>query len=110
LVPSRELEEKRKAFVPPEADYTTKIGLCGSLVSRKKKKELFKSKQVKWKPEFKFGKSSVLTIPIERFLKPLLRKKSKFGWGRRVAFNKNFIAGKKFFKPPTAHKLMYGDL
>jgi hypothetical protein len=50
LVPSRELEEKRKAFVPPEADYTTKIGLCGSLVSRKKKKELFKSKQVKWKP------------------------------------------------------------
>jgi hypothetical protein len=49
LVPSRELEEKRKAFVPPEADYTTKIGLCGSLVSRKKKKELFKSKQVKWK-------------------------------------------------------------
>ena len=42
-----ELEEKRKAFVPPEADYTTKIGLCGSLVSRKKKKELFKSKQVK---------------------------------------------------------------
>jgi hypothetical protein len=47
LVPSRELEEKRKAFVPPEADYTTKIGLCGSLVSRKKKKELFKSKQVK---------------------------------------------------------------
>ena len=47
LIPSRELEEKRKAFVPPEADYTTKIGLCGSLVSRKKKKELFKSKQVK---------------------------------------------------------------
>jgi hypothetical protein len=46
LIPSRELEEKRKAFVPPEADYTTKIGLCGSLVSRKKKKELFKSKQV----------------------------------------------------------------
>lgn len=34
LIPSRELEEKRKAFVPPEADYTTKIGLCGSLVSR----------------------------------------------------------------------------
>ena len=46
LIPSRELEEKRKAFVPPESDYTTKIGLCGSLVSRKKKKELFKSKQV----------------------------------------------------------------
>ena len=25
LIPSRELEEKRKAFVKPEADYTTKV-------------------------------------------------------------------------------------
>ena len=41
LVPSRELEERRRAFVRPEADYTTKIGLCGTLVSRKKKKQLF---------------------------------------------------------------------
>ena len=46
LIPSRELEEKRKAFVAPEADYTTKIGLCGTLVSRKKRKDFFKSKQV----------------------------------------------------------------
>lgn len=44
LIPSRELEEKRKAFVKPEANYTTKIGLCGTLTSRKKRKELFKSK------------------------------------------------------------------
>ena len=41
LIPSRELEERRRAFVRPEADYTTKIGLCGTLVSRKKKKQLF---------------------------------------------------------------------
>ena len=26
LVPSRELEERRRAFVRPEADYTTKVG------------------------------------------------------------------------------------
>lgn len=45
LVPSQELEERRQAFVPPEADYTTKVGLCGSLVSRKKRKQLFTSKQ-----------------------------------------------------------------
>ena len=25
IIPSRELEEKRKAFVKPEADYTTKV-------------------------------------------------------------------------------------
>jgi len=43
LIPSIELEEKRKAFVKPEADYTTKIGLCGTMVHRKKRKEIFKS-------------------------------------------------------------------
>lgn len=29
LVPSLELEERRKAFVAPEADYVHKIGICG---------------------------------------------------------------------------------
>lgn len=31
LVPSLELEERRKAFVAPEADYVHKIGICGEL-------------------------------------------------------------------------------
>ncbi|KAL1458054.1 hypothetical protein WDU94_008229 [Cyamophila willieti] len=30
LIPSQELEERRKAFVPPEADYVHKIGICGT--------------------------------------------------------------------------------
>ena len=33
LIPSQELEERRKAYVPPEADYVHKIGICGTLVS-----------------------------------------------------------------------------
>lgn len=33
LVPSPELEERRKAFVPPEADFVHKIGICGTWVS-----------------------------------------------------------------------------
>lgn len=33
LIPSQELEERRKAFVPPEADYVHKIGICGTRVS-----------------------------------------------------------------------------
>lgn len=33
LVPSQELEERRKAFVPPESDYVHKIGICGTRVS-----------------------------------------------------------------------------
>jgi len=33
LIPSQELEERRKAFVAPEADYVHKIGICGTRVS-----------------------------------------------------------------------------
>ena len=32
LVPSQELEERRKAFVKPEADYVHKISICGTRV------------------------------------------------------------------------------
>ncbi len=37
LIPSQELEERRKAFVPPEADYVHKISICGTRVSIKLK-------------------------------------------------------------------------
>lgn len=32
LIPSSDLEERRKAYVPPEADYVHKIGICGTRV------------------------------------------------------------------------------
>lgn len=32
LIPSQELEERRKAFVEPEADFVHKIGICGTRV------------------------------------------------------------------------------
>lgn len=35
LIPSQELEERRKAFVKPEADFVHKIGICGTRVSQK---------------------------------------------------------------------------
>lgn len=44
LIPSQELEERRKAFVPPEADYVHKISICGTRISKKKRKTLYKSK------------------------------------------------------------------
>lgn len=43
LIPSQELEERRKAFVPPEADYVHKIGICGTLISKRKKKCMYRS-------------------------------------------------------------------
>lgn len=33
LIPSQELEERRKAFVPPEADFAHSISICGTKVS-----------------------------------------------------------------------------
>lgn len=44
LIPSQELEERRKAFVPPEADFVHKISICGTKISKKKRKSLYKSK------------------------------------------------------------------
>ena len=35
LIPSQELEERRKAYVAPEADFVHKIGICGTRVSLK---------------------------------------------------------------------------
>ncbi|XP_065163381.1 protein PALS2 isoform X3 [Atheta coriaria] len=44
LIPSIELEERRKAFVHPEADYVHKISICGARISKKKKKIIYQSK------------------------------------------------------------------
>lgn len=45
LIPSQELEERRKAFVPPEADFVHSISICGTKISKKKLKKLYKSKE-----------------------------------------------------------------
>ncbi|XP_067622145.1 protein PALS2 isoform X2 [Eurosta solidaginis] len=43
LIPSQELEERRKAFVLPDADFAHKIGICGTRVSKRKKRTMYKS-------------------------------------------------------------------
>ena len=69
LIPSRELEEKRKAYVRPEANYTTKIGLCGTLTSRKKRKSLFRSKA-----NADFDKAELSLYEEVTLMKPFRRK------------------------------------
>ncbi|XP_012054239.1 PREDICTED: MAGUK p55 subfamily member 6 [Atta cephalotes] len=44
LIPSLELEERRKAFVSPEADFVHKISICGTRISKKKKRKMYQSK------------------------------------------------------------------
>lgn len=41
LIPSQELEEKRRAFVRPEFDYASKTSICGTRVVKKKKKAIY---------------------------------------------------------------------
>nr|XP_045609436.1 protein PALS2-like isoform X3 [Procambarus clarkii]XP_045609437.1 protein PALS2-like isoform X3 [Procambarus clarkii] len=45
LIPSQELEERRKAFVRQEYDYVHKIGICGTRISKRKKKLMFSIKK-----------------------------------------------------------------
>lgn len=41
-----DLEERRKAYVPPEADYVHKIGICGTRVSCEREScELYDQKE-----------------------------------------------------------------
>ncbi|XP_047041600.1 protein PALS2 isoform X1 [Helicoverpa zea] len=44
LIPSPELEERRKAYVAPEADFVHKISICGARISKKKKKFVYESR------------------------------------------------------------------
>ena len=41
LIPSQELEERRRAFVRPEFDYATTTSICGTRITKKKKKEMY---------------------------------------------------------------------
>jgi hypothetical protein len=41
LIPSQELEERRRAFVRPEFDYSTRTSICGTKITKKKKKEMY---------------------------------------------------------------------
>ncbi|CAG2161381.1 unnamed protein product [Oppiella nova] len=41
LIPSQELEERRRAFVRPEFDYATRTSICGTKITKKKKKEMY---------------------------------------------------------------------
>lgn len=69
LIPSLELEERRKAFVPPEADYVHKISICGARISKKKKKIIYKSKS-----NIDFDKAELMLYEEVTKMPPFKRK------------------------------------
>ncbi|ESN94010.1 hypothetical protein HELRODRAFT_186050 [Helobdella robusta] len=68
LIPSQQLEEKRKAFVRPEFDYTHNSLLCG-IITKKKKKMMYHSKQ-----STEFDKSELAIYEEVARMPPFQRK------------------------------------
>ncbi|XP_063913526.1 protein PALS2 isoform X1 [Zophobas morio] len=87
LVPSLELEERRKAFVAPEADFVHKISICGARISKKKKKIIYQSKS-----NCDFDKAELLLYEEVTRMPPFKRKTLVLigtqGVGRRTLKNR----------------------
>ncbi|KAM8717385.1 hypothetical protein ACLKA7_004132 [Drosophila subpalustris] len=87
LVPSQELEERRKAFVAPEADYVHKIGICGTRISKRKKKTMYRSVA-----NCEFDKAELLLYEEVTRMPPFRRKTLVLigvsGVGRRTLKNR----------------------
>uniref|UniRef100_A0A0A1X4L8 MAGUK p55 subfamily member 6 n=1 Tax=Zeugodacus cucurbitae TaxID=28588 RepID=A0A0A1X4L8_ZEUCU len=87
LIPSQELEERRKAFVLPEADFAHKIGICGTRVSKRKKITMYKSKA-----NCEFDKADLLLYEEVTRMPPFRRKTLVLigvpGVGRRTLKNR----------------------
>ncbi|XP_075211320.1 MAGUK p55 subfamily member vari isoform X2 [Lycorma delicatula] len=87
LIPSQELEERRKAFVKPEADYVHKISICGTRISKKKRKTMFQSKSSN-----EFDKAELLLYEEVKQTPPFVRHTlalvGSHGVGRRTLKNR----------------------
>ncbi|CAB0005424.1 unnamed protein product [Nesidiocoris tenuis] len=87
LIPSQELEERRKAFVAPEADYVHKISVCGTRISKKKRKFIYKSKS-----NHEFDKAELLLYEEVALMPPFNRRTlalvGSYGVGRRTLKNR----------------------
>jgi len=102
LIPSIELEERRQAYVEPEANYANKIGLCGTFTAKKKKKKLYQSRS-----NTQFDKAE-LNLYEEVVKLPPFRRKTLVligasGVGRRTLKNKILDNHPDKFASPIPH-------
>ncbi|XP_063234636.1 protein PALS2 isoform X2 [Bacillus rossius redtenbacheri] len=87
LIPSLELEERRKAFVKPEADYVHKISICGTRISKKKRKTIYRTRE-----NLEFDKAELLLYEEVTRMPPFKRRTlvliGSQGVGRRTLKNR----------------------
>ncbi|XP_054708335.1 protein PALS2-like isoform X2 [Uloborus diversus] len=102
LIPSQELEERRRAFVRPQYDHATKSTMCGTKITKKKRKTMYQSRA-----NAEFDKAELLLYeecakmpPFERKTLVLLGAQ---GVGRRTMKNKLIKDDPSRFGTPVAH-------
>ncbi|KAK8389162.1 hypothetical protein O3P69_020855 [Scylla paramamosain] len=87
LIPSQELEERRKAFVRQEYDYVHKIGICGTRISKRKKKFMFSTKK-----SMDYDQAELILYEEVARMPPFMRKTlvlvGTHGVGRRTLKNR----------------------
>ncbi|KAG5683504.1 hypothetical protein PVAND_012779 [Polypedilum vanderplanki] len=102
LIPSQELEERRKAYVPPEADFVHKVGICGTRISKKKIKTFYKSKS-----NCEFDKADTTLYEEVTRMPPFKRKTLVLvgvqGVGRRTLKNRLVNSDTKRFGTVMPH-------
>ncbi|XP_023224610.1 MAGUK p55 subfamily member 6-like isoform X2 [Centruroides sculpturatus] len=102
LIPSQELEERRRAFVPPEHDYATKTSMCGTKVTKKKRKTMYQSKA-----NAEFDKAELLFYEEVARMPPFQRKTLVLigaqGVGRRTMKSKLISSDPERFATPLPH-------
>nr|XP_037283142.1 MAGUK p55 subfamily member 6-like isoform X3 [Rhipicephalus microplus] len=102
LIPSQELEERRRAFVRPEYDYATKTKMCGTKITKKKRKTMYESKA-----SAEFEKAELLLYEEVARMPPFERKTLVLvgarGVGRRSLKNKLISYDPVHFGTPLPH-------
>lgn len=106
LIPSQELEERRKAYVPREADFVHKIGICGTRISKRKIKTFYKSKA-----NCEFDKADTTLYEEVTRMPPFKRKTLVLigvqGVGRRTLKNRMVNSDTKKFGTVMPRELLF---
>ncbi|XP_072181026.1 protein PALS2-like [Diadema setosum] len=102
LIPSQELEERRRAFVPAENIYTSELVACGLMRSKKKKRQKYETRK-----NHQFDRSDIVIYEEVQEMPPFQRKTiillGAQGVGRRTLKNRLIEFDPSRFGVPVAN-------
>ncbi|XP_071792057.1 protein PALS2-like isoform X2 [Asterias amurensis] len=102
LIPSVELEERRRAFVPKENVYTRQTVACGLIQSKRRRHERYQTRK-----NYEFDRSDIVIYEEVQEMPPFQRKTLVLlgaqGVGRRILKNKLIDSDLKRYGTAVAH-------